>query len=183
MSTSIAKTHPSSSMLSWDRELRRFIEAGGNTTHSFGLGRLIGRMFALIYLHPRPISLEQIADHLQISKASASTTVRQLEKWHAVTPIVMEGDRRDFYKVETRFSLIIKKGLLPNLKKKLRSAGDQIDRVLAAELPKKKPKRSSAEESFNSSEIQEIHERLVAARSLHQKLDRILSSNLLDYFL
>lgn len=170
-------------MLDWDRELRRFIEAGGNTTHGFGLGRLIGRMFALIYLHPRPISLEEIADHLQISKASASTTVRQLEQWHAVTLIEMEGDRRDFYKVETRFSLIMKKGLLPNLQKKLRTAGEQINRVLAAEPPQKKSSRTGSEPSFDSSEIQEIHKRLVAARRLHQKLDKMLSSKLLDYFL
>ncbi|WP_395752800.1 GbsR/MarR family transcriptional regulator [Prosthecobacter sp.] len=177
------KSQLSGGMLDWDRELRRFIDAGGNTTHSFGLGRLIGRMFALIYLHPRPISLEEIAEQLQISKASASTTVRQLEKWHAVTRIEMEGDRRDFYKVETRFSLIMKKGLLPNLQKKLRSAGGQIDRVLAAEPSKKKTGRTSAAPSFSAAETQEIHKRLIAARSLHQKLDRILSSNLLDYFL
>jgi DNA-binding transcriptional regulator GbsR (MarR family) len=182
MLPSTTKTHLSSTH-AWDREVRRFIEAGGNTTHSFGLGRLIGRMFALIYLHPRPISLEQIADHLQISKASASTTVRQLEKWHAVTSIEMEGDRRDFYKVETRFSLIMKKGLLPSLQKKLRSAGEQINRALAAEPQQKKRGRPDDEELFNSAETQEIHKRLIAARNLHQKLDRILSSNLLDYFL
>lgn len=167
----------------WDQEVRRFIEAGGNTTHSFGLGRLIGRMFALIFLHPRPLSLEQIADRLQISKASASTTVRQLEKWHAVTSVAIARDRRDFYQVETRFSLIIKNGLLPSLEKKLRSAGEQINRTLAAELPQKKRGRPDAETPFTLTEIQEIHKRLRAARGLHQKLDGILSSKLLDHFL
>ena len=167
----------------WDEEVRRFIEAGGNTTHGFGLGRLIGRMYAMIYLHPRPLSLEQIADRLQISKASASTTVRQLKKWHAVTSVEIEGDRRDFYQVETRFSLVIQNGLLPSLQKKLRSAGAQINRTLVTELPKKKRSRSDAATPFTSTEIQEIHKRLIAARGLHQKLDGILSSKLLDHLL
>jgi len=173
-----------SSTPAWNREVRRFIEAGGKTTHGFGLGRLIGRMFALIYLHPRPLSLEQIADRLQISKASASVTVRQLEKWHAVTLVSIAGDRRDFYQVETRFSRIIKNGLLPSLQQKLRSAGVQITRTLEAGTSETSEGRSqSASPAFTSAEFQEIRRRLRAARGLHEKLEGILSSKLLDHFL
>lgn len=184
MSRASSQTLPCSTP-AWNREVRRFIDAGGNTTHGFGLGRLIGRMFALIYLHPRPLSLEQIADRLQISKASASTTVRQLEKWHAVTSVSSPGDRRDFYQVETRFSLIIKNGLLPSLQQKLRSAGAQITRTLEAGASETSEGRSQSAPPapFTSAEFQEIRRRLRAARGLHQKLDGILSSKLLDHFL
>ncbi|MEZ5384386.1 MAG: MarR family transcriptional regulator [Prosthecobacter sp.] len=179
-----ASQTPVCSATVWNREVRRFVEAGGNTTHGFGLGRLIGRMFALIYLQPRPLSLEQIADRLHISKASASTTVRQLEKWHAVTLVSIAGDRRDFYQVETRFSRIIKNGLLPSLRQKLRSAGAQITRTLEAGTSETSEGRSqSAPPAFSSAEFQEIRRRLRAARALHQKLDGILSSKLLDHFL
>lgn len=162
----------------WEREVKRFIEAGGNTTHAFGLGRLIGRMFALLYLNPRPLSLEEIADRLEISKAGASTTVRMLKEWHAVRSKPVAGDRRDYYEAETSFRVIFKQGLLPGMRKKLHSAGMQIERTL--ETPSGK---SSQPTDFSQTEFKEIQKRLRTARSLHQKLDGILSSSLLDHLL
>jgi|JI6StandDraft_1071083.scaffolds.fasta_scaffold00181_12 DNA-binding transcriptional regulator GbsR (MarR family) len=164
----------------WEREVRRFIEAGGNTTHAFGLGRLIGRMFALLYLQPRPLSLEEIAARLEISKASASTTIRHLEQWHAVRHKPVEGDRRDYYEAETEFRVIVREGLLPGIRKKLGSAGLQISRTLEAEAPAVGAGKST---SSIPADIQIIRKRLRAARDLHAKLDGILSSRLLEHFL
>jgi DNA-binding transcriptional regulator GbsR (MarR family) len=161
----------------WAREVRRFIEAGGNTTHAFGLGRLIGRMFALLYLNPKPCSLEDIANNLNISKASASMTIRQLEQWHAVRHVPIEGDRRDFYEAETEFRIIVKQGLLPGIRKKLTSAGGQIHRTLEAGAHPQTPTNHSP------AEIQIIKKRLRAATSLHKKLDGLLSSRLLEKLL
>lgn len=168
-----SRTQPSS----WEKELHRFIEASGNTTHAFGLGRLIGRMYALLYLHPGPMSLERIAADLKISKASASLTIRQLEQWHAVRHVPVTGDRRHFYEAETAFRMIVRDGLLPGIRKKLSSAGDQIDRTLHAELP------VSAQDKSPAPDIQMIRKRLKAAASLHKKLDAVLSSRLLENLL
>jgi DNA-binding transcriptional regulator GbsR (MarR family) len=168
---------PAPPQASWSREVRRFIEAGGNTTHAFGLGRLIGRMFALLYLSPRPRSLEDIATSLAISKASASMTIRQLEAWHAVRHIPVEGDRRDFYEAETEFRLIVKQGLLPGIRKKLSTAGSQITRTLEAGTT------APASPDHSPAEIQLLKKRLRAAASLHKKLDSLLSSRLLEKLL
>jgi DNA-binding transcriptional regulator GbsR (MarR family) len=164
----------------WNREVKRFVEAGGNTTHGFGLGRLIGRMFALLYLSPRPLPLEEIAQRLEISKASASLTARQLANWRAIRRIEMEGDRRDFYEAETEFRLIVREGLLPGVRKKLQSAGAQIDRTLAAD-PSTASNNSSPPPSPH--EVREIRKRLRSARAFHGKLDAILGSRLLDHFI
>lgn len=162
---------------SWEKELHRFIEASGNTTHAFGLGRLIGRMYALLYLHPGPMSLDRIASDLQISKASASMTIRQLEQWHAVRNVPVTGDRRHFYEAETAFRMIVRDGLLPGIRKKLSSAGDQIERTLHAEAP------APARDKSSGPDVQMIRKRLKAAASLHKKLDAILSSRLLESLL
>lgn len=172
-----APARSSTTPSTWEKELHRFIEASGNTTHAFGLGRLIGRMYALLYLHPGPLSLERIASDLEISKASASTTIRHLEQWHAVRHVPVTGDRRDYYEAETAFRLIVRDGLLPGIRKKLSSAGDQIDRTLHAEVP------ASARDKQSPADIQLIRRRLKAAASLHKKLDAILSSRLLENLL
>lgn len=162
--------------------MTRFIEAGGNTTHSFGLGKLIGRLFALLYLSPEPLCLDQIAKKLKISKASASITVRQLASWNAVHKVeaLEEAGRRDFYQAELRFGVILRNGLLPGMQKKLLSAGMQIDRTLGV-APTQEELHDSP--SSASEQHKEICRRLRLARGLYQKVNALFSSPLLEHFL
>lgn len=165
----------------WDREVARFIDAAGNTTHSFGLGKLIGRLFALLYLSPEPLCLDQIAKKLRISKASASITVRQLAGWQAVHKVeTSESGRRDFYQAELRFGVILKNGLLPGLQKKLHSAGTQIDRALGA-APS--PQQMEQELPASSAKHKEVCRRLRLARGPHQKVNALFSSPLLEHLI
>lgn len=159
----------------WTAETRRFIEAGGNTTHAFGLGRMIGRVFALLYLSPAPICLEDIAFRLNVSKASVSITVRQLLSFQAVHHRVFPGDRRDHYEVESDFLHILRRGIMPGLRKKLQSASRQISRTLAAGEAETS---SSADRSPPDSGHDEVHRRLLRAQQFHHRIDLLLSSDL-----
>lgn len=166
----------------WSREIARFIKASGDTTHSFGLGRLIGRLFALLYLAPEPMCLDQIAKRLKISKASASIAVRQLAAWNAVYKVDAAGGsgRRDFYQAELRFGVILRNGLLPGVQKKLHSAGVQIERTLGV-APIPADKQDGPE--FAGEEQKEICRRLRLARGLYQKVDALFSNPLLEHLL
>jgi len=182
MSTELLPPRP------WAEERRRFIEAGGNTTHAFGLGRIIGRLYALLYLTPVPTALEEIAAQLAVSKASASIAVRQLADLHAVRQVWIPGERRDFYEAETHFSVILREGLLPGIRKKLQSAGMQIGRTLAAETsPASSPQRTQPHtalpHTFSKAEQDELRRRLKTAQTLHRRLDQLLASNLITRFL
>lgn len=176
-------TKPSSSGdPSWAAERHRFIEAGGNTSHAFGLGRMIGRTYAMLYLATEPMSLEEIADTLKVSKASASTVLRQLASWQAVRQIWVAGDRRDFYEAETEFSVILKEGLMPGIRKKLQTAGSQIERTLASTQAGTEP-AAAQPAPLKKTDQAEIRRRLRAAQSLHHRLDKVLGSKLLAKFL
>jgi DNA-binding transcriptional regulator GbsR (MarR family) len=166
----------------WSREISRFIKASGDTTHSFGLGKLIGRLFALLYLTPEPLCLDQIATRLKISKASASITVRQLAAWNAVHKVNPSGGsgRRDYYQAELRFGVILRNGLLPGVQKKLHSAGVQIDRTLEVAPGQDELLKVSAE---TSDQHKEICRRLRLARGLYQKVHALFSNPLLEHLL
>jgi DNA-binding transcriptional regulator GbsR (MarR family) len=62
-----------------------------------GLPRSTGQIYGLLYLSPKPLSLDDIATLLSISKASASTGTRQLATWQAVKEVWVPGDRRDHF--------------------------------------------------------------------------------------
>ncbi|MBP7828506.1 MAG: MarR family transcriptional regulator [Kiritimatiellae bacterium] len=107
------------------------IEAGGRTAQSFGLGRLFGQIYMLLYLSPAPLSLDDLVAHLGVSKASVSIACRQLESWGAVKRCWLKGDRKDYYAAEISFQRILTSGLLPSVAKKLESARIQIERSLS----------------------------------------------------
>jgi len=103
------------------------IEAAGRTTQGFGLGRIIGQLYALLFFSPAPMSLDDMADELKVSKGSISTNVRELEKWGAVKQVWVRGSRKDFYEAEIDFMRIIKTGIIPFLRRKLNSSVVTID--------------------------------------------------------
>ena len=161
----------------WARARSKFIEAGGSTTHSFGLGRLIGQIYALLYLAPAPLALEEIALQLGVSKASISVTIRQMESWQAVHKIWVKGDRRDFYECEPDFRAIIRQGILPTLRKKLETAGSQLEHVSTL------IKDQAAANETPPDARQKINDRLERARKLQKKLSSLVDNPLLDHLL
>lgn len=90
-----------------------FICLMGEIAKHLGLNRMVGQIYGLLYLSPKPVSLETIVNKLKISKASASLNVRELEKWEAVRQAWIPGSRKDFYEVNSDFvNIIYKRGKL-----------------------------------------------------------------------
>jgi DNA-binding transcriptional regulator GbsR (MarR family) len=56
-----------------------FFRLGGRLAESFSFSRSVGQIFALLYISPHPVSLEEIAKKLSISKGNVSVNVRILE--------------------------------------------------------------------------------------------------------
>ena len=156
----------------------RFIESGGHTTQSFGLGQVIGQVFALLYLSPRPLCLDEMTEELGVSKASVSTTVRQLEGWSAVKHVWVKSDRRDFYEAETDFKAMLRQGVLATLRKKMDTAAVRIEHV-------EKTLTDALEKSAQSEreETRVVAERLQRARQFHAKINGLLNNPLLDHLL
>ena len=153
----------------WPAVRRRFIEAGGSTTQSFGLGRILG---------PAPLCLDDIARELSVSKASVSTTVRQLERWSAAKRVWVQGDRKDYYEAEVDFQAVLRHGLLTTVRKKLDTAGLQINHVETS-LRKTRAKGNGK----NHDDLAIVMERLARAKQFHSKVQGLLSNPLLDHLL
>lgn len=110
-----------------EEALWQMIDAGGRTAETFGLSRLLGQIYTLLYLRNVPLSLDQIIAELSVSKASVSIACRQLQTFGAVRRITQKGNRRDFYEAVQDFRGLLQHGLLPALEKKLDSARIQIE--------------------------------------------------------
>ena len=160
----------------WIAARRRFIEAGGLTTQLFGLGRILGQLYALLYLSPRPLCLDEIVSELGVSKASVSTTARQLEHWTAVKRVWVRGDRRDFYDAETDFQSLLKRGVLATLRKKLETAGTQMAVVEAC-------LEEAGSNGNHGEDMDLIVTRLKKAKKFHGQISTLLDNPLIDHLL
>src|SRR5438552_7868007 len=81
-----------------------FIEGMGAASATSGvLSQLQGRVFAVLFLEDHPLSLDEIAEALQLSKSNISVNIRGLVEWHLVRRVSVRNSRRDHYEAASDF--------------------------------------------------------------------------------
>ena len=81
-----------------------FIEGIGAAAATSGvLTQLQGRIFAALFLEDHPLSLDEIAEALQLSKSNISITIRGLVEWHLVRRVSIPNSRKDHYEAASDF--------------------------------------------------------------------------------
>jgi DNA-binding transcriptional regulator GbsR (MarR family) len=101
-----------------NRVVDKFIADAGNMAQSFGLGRVVGQIYAYLYFSREPKGLKNMQEDLHISKGSASMCVRQLEQWGAVRKVWVKGDRKDYYEANDWFGKVLKNVLNDSIAKR-----------------------------------------------------------------
>src|SRR5215217_2508708 len=90
----------------------RFIEDFAVILEGDGLPRVAGRLFGLLIVTEEPLSLDELADALGVSKASISINARMLEERQPIQRVSRPGDRRDYYRpVDELFAHLLERRL------------------------------------------------------------------------
>ena len=76
-----------------------FIDTSGEMAERYGMTRVAGLLKGLLLLTPGPLSLDDMAERLEVSKAAVSTNIRLLERWKAVRRVFNRGDRKNYYEL------------------------------------------------------------------------------------
>jgi len=80
-----------------EQPTEHIVERMGLKFEQDGLPRAAGLILGRLLVAAEPLSLDDLAADLGISKASASTNARLLERLGAAERAVVSGDRRDYY--------------------------------------------------------------------------------------
>lgn len=75
-------------------------DAVGRLMEFWGFKRNMGRVWAVMYLSPHPLTAADLKDLLQISSGAVSMTVAELMRWGVVKKVWVQGERKDFYVAE-----------------------------------------------------------------------------------
>ncbi len=80
--------------------VERFVDSWGEMGMLWGVNRSIARIHALLIASQGPLSLDEIASRLKLSRGNTSMSLRELRTWGVVRRINLPGDRRDYYESE-----------------------------------------------------------------------------------
>jgi DNA-binding transcriptional regulator GbsR (MarR family) len=85
-----------------------FTQGLSQISRFWGLPKGMGAIFAVIYLSPRPLSLDEIVQETGLTKGAISTEIRALARMGLVHRSSRLGDRKDYYEAETDFYAAIR---------------------------------------------------------------------------
>ncbi|MDD5421798.1 MAG: HTH domain-containing protein [Candidatus Omnitrophota bacterium] len=105
----------------------KFIESIGKLCGSFGLNKFVAQLYAVLYLSNKPLSLDEMAEELEVSKGSVSINIRELEKWGAVKNIWVKGSRKDYYEAELDIKKVFANKLRSAVQKRIAEVSNMTD--------------------------------------------------------
>jgi DNA-binding transcriptional regulator GbsR (MarR family) len=115
-----------------------FIQGLSRIANFWGLPKVMGAVYGVIYLSPSHITLDKLVEEVGISKGAASTNVRSLERLGMIHKQFKVGDRKDYYVAETDFWKIAR-GILREREKNefdiaLRTVSESLEEVQKVDL-------------------------------------------------
>jgi DNA-binding transcriptional regulator GbsR (MarR family) len=76
---------------------QRFILHWGEMGTRWGINRTVAQVHALLFVSPKPLHAEEIANTLAVARSNVSTSLRDLQGWGIVRVVHVLGDRRDHF--------------------------------------------------------------------------------------
>jgi DNA-binding transcriptional regulator GbsR (MarR family) len=75
----------------------KFILHWGKMGTQWGINRTVAQIHALLYIAPKPLNAEEIAETLSVARSNVSTSLWELQGWGIIKTVHVMGDRRDHY--------------------------------------------------------------------------------------
>jgi DNA-binding transcriptional regulator GbsR (MarR family) len=85
-----------------------FTEGLSQISRFWGFPKGMGAIFAVLYLSPTPLSLDEIVQETGLTKGAISTEIRALARMGLVHRSSRLGDRKDYYEAEADFYAAIR---------------------------------------------------------------------------
>jgi len=140
-----------------------FTQGLSQISRFWGFPRGMGAIFAVLYLSPTPLSLDEIVEQTGLTKGAISTEIRALARMGLVHRSSRLGDRKDYYEAETDFYAAIRS----LLKERQNSEFDRALRSVRDTL-------ASMEKTWvEDEEWQFVYERIQALQDFFDAIDSL----------
>ena len=140
-----------------------FIQGLSQISRFWGFPKGMGAIFAVLYLSPVALSLDEIVRETGLTKGAVSTEIRALARMGLVHRSSRLGDRKDYYEAETDFYAAIRS----LLKERQNTEFDRAVRSVKETLEKME------ENWVEDEEWQFVYERVQALQEFFDAIDSL----------
>jgi DNA-binding transcriptional regulator GbsR (MarR family) len=148
-----------------DQIKQDFVEGLSNISQFWGFPKGMGAIFAVLYIAPAPLSLDEIVEQTALTKGAISTNVRALARLGLVRSVTRLGDRKDYYEAETDFYKSIRSILSER-------QNSEFDRAVAS-VRSTLARLENGEGTFDKKERAFLVERMQALQDFFDALDSL----------
>jgi len=145
-----------------------FTEGLSQISRFWGFPKGMGAIFAVLYISPTPLSLDEIVQQTGLTKGAISTDVRTLARMGLVHRSSKLADRKDYYEAESDFY----KSIRSILKERQNSEFDSAIRSVQETLNE----LESGSVSGDEAEVQFVRERIKALQEFFNAIDTLSSA-------
>lgn len=145
-----------------------FTEGLSQISRFWGFPKGMGAIFAVLYLSPLPLSLDEIVQQTGLTKGAISTEVRTLARMGLVHRSSKLADRKDYYEAESDFY----KSIRSILKERQNSEFDNAIRSVQETLRE----LESGSVTGDEAEVQFVYERIKALQEFFNAIDSLTSA-------
>jgi DNA-binding transcriptional regulator GbsR (MarR family) len=145
-----------------------FVENLSRISRFWGFPKGMGAIFAVLYLSPDPLPLDEIVLQTGLTKGAVSTEVRTLARMGLVHRSTKLGDRKDYYEAETDFYAsirsILKERQNSEFERSLRGVRETLEKL------------ESGSVTGNEAEVEFIYERVKALQDFFNAVDSLTNA-------
>jgi len=154
------------------RTEQRFVLHWGEMGTRWGINRTVAQVHALLFLSPKPLHAEEIANTLEVARSNVSTSLRELQGWGIVRVAHVLGDRRDHFEsvkdVWEIFRIVAEERKRREIDPTLRVLQECVSEV----------KKAGSGHTYARERLEEMLEFLTTASGLFEELVHVPSATL-----
>lgn len=155
------------------------IETVGRLIEFWGFKRALGRVWALLYLAPEPLSAASIGEALAMSAGAVSTALSELQLWGVVGRAHKPADRKEYFSAEEDIWKMITRVLSDRELREVENACETFTRAeqtLREQNRERRGKSGSKELEFRAARVAHLRTAALTGKTLLEGL--ILTSKL-----
>lgn len=133
--------------------IESFVMHFGEMGSRWGFNRTVGQMYALLVISEAPLSANQIAEALSVSRGNVSMGLKELQSWQLIKQHHIAGDRKEYYQSAGTIWEMANKVFEERRKREMDPTLSLL-RGIILETP------DSPEEVYAQQRLQEIHDLL-----------------------
>ena len=153
---------------------QKFVLHWGEMGTRWGINRTVAQIHALLFISPKALNAEEIADTLAVARSNVSTSLKELQGWRIVKLVHVMGDKRDHFESMKDVWEMFRVVLDERKRREIDPTIAMLEECLADAAKEK-------EDKFTHDRLRELHRFFQATTTWYNQMARLPAAALVKF--